>query len=446
MRKRYYTSQWRDGELADVNEQELAKDGETRNINLQEHKKEQAPPLTQHNALPISAVSTGALISAQSSAQGEAHAKTSQAEKDPPPPLRKQPQNNGIRAGWLAVLMALCLVAAVCIMLSATNVTDNTDYIAQSPLQGTENTQTDAALISKVMNPKDIHTAGIRSALTVSVERDGEVRRLSGTAVFEDGYVATLFDAVDGADSISVILDGGAIYSAKLIGGNKDTNIALLKTQIVGLCGIPASADAPRTGDRLYAVGALSTDGLDACFVTTEVAYEHRELCIIDDSGERRLRTVQLSPMGNSSLEGCPVFDEYGQAVGMVILTGDDADFAVTADTILPILQAIKNEEQPSSDILDGIVSHTPCLGVVCESYRQGEIMGARITSFEEGNHDAATILRMGDVIITLDNTPITDISSLERAISCLDPDIASEIFVYRDGQILSFFVRSYYK
>ena len=433
MKKRFYGSPWRDGDLADVNEQELAKDGEIKNRE------------SEQVSLPVD---VSALVVADQGAQkGEDKQSAEHGVKGQSGSYTKHGgrRKKDSSLTLLCCIMILCLCGAAYVMLSAAKMSQTYSEYEDTVNNIDEDTHVSSA--SNTMSPKDIHAASSQSCVTVCITRRGDTKRLSGTVVLEGGYIATLFDEVDGADSIKVISDGGAEFSADVVGGNSDTNLALLKTQAQGLKSITAATVSPCVGQKLYAVGALGMEGLDACLVSTEVSYDSRAVCVINDSGqERRLRTVQLSPMGDSSLGGCPVFDDNGQAVGIVILTQDNADFVIEIGVALPVLEAIRRGEELTSDVLDDAVCFTPCLGVVCEDYDEKNVRGARITAFEKNNKDSEKILRVGDVIVAIEDSAIRNSAILEEVVSRLNRVGAVEVFVLREGQILSFFVSLYYK
>ena len=443
--------QWRgNGDLADVNEQELAKDGAGERVGNEaaEEQDQASVSETEEARLPEETDSAGELTPIGEAKQ-ETKTEKDKTKIDPDavtdqPPAPKERRRGG---GLAMIFMALTLAAAVGLMLFAANETHrdvpaNDDGGVSDMVVG----DTGASALPQVMSPNDIHSLAVRSVVTVSAARDGQTVICSGVAVLSEGYVATLFDPVEGADSVTVTLGNGSSFSARVVGGDTDINIALLRTDASGLEPIGVvSEERPAVGERLYAVGALGIGGLDASLVGTRVAYGSRVLNIIGDDGrERRLTAIQISPSGDDSLGGCPLFNEYGEAVGMVVITDGSADFALPFEGVLDVLDSIKNGELPSGDILGGMVSTTARLGVACEDHEDRDIQGAKIISFESADSDAAVKLREGDVIIAVGGNAITCVSDLGEIMKKFEPLESAEVFVYREGQIISFFVKLY--
>ena len=132
--------------------------------------------------------------------------------------------------------------------------------------------------------------------------------------------------------------------------------------------------------------------------------------------------------------------DGDSSLVGVTVLSGGDLDeISLRLEEVLELLQTLKksddsNTEQPTD------TASAARLGVACESVSDG----LRIVSFESETADVAQKLRVGDVIVAVGETEISTAEELSEVVREYSAGESAEIFVWRDGQTLSFFVELY--
>jgi serine protease Do len=343
-------------------------------------------------------------------------------------------------------VIVLCLVLAIALsvgeILHPTDVSPEPDS-AQTP-NDTEklpsDTQSDVGLTASQLYDRYRQA----SVTVVAVDGDGK-KYLSGTAVFGDGYVATVYSGISKAQRVEVIDSDGKTYAATVVGGDATVDLALLKTD-AELKDVRATDKTSfEAGKRLYAIGTVGEAQFGGSLFEGVVAYGERVLELSASDGEiRRAVAVQIGGINSSELCGSPVFDEYGRAVAMVWSGTDDASvgLALPLDRVVAVLEFFKDGEQPTAEVLSSIAYSAPTLGVIGENTSVGELCGVLITDFTDGMCDAAVKLRRGDIIVKIDDTVTGDSISIKEAIYTCTPGDTVEVHVLRDGQRLSFFVK----
>ena len=371
-------------------------------------------------------------------------------EEPQKPPQKRQNESHRSGGGWLYIaVIALCLITAIALLAMS--------MMKKAPEQETESEDTvftyeqspdsDTAETVEKLSAEQIYGACRSSSVTVTaVTPEGE-KHISGTAVFGDGYVATVYSGVAQAITIEITDQDGKRYPAQMVGGNQTVNLALLKTysETLGYVEKLSTADF-QTGNKLYAIGTASEAQYGGSLCEGVVAFGERALEIIQGDTVRRATAVQLSGFNDSSLCGSPVFNEKGQAVALVwsSRTGEAVSLALPMERVLNVLEYIKNGEEPAAEALKSIAYMAPSLGIIGENYSEGDIYGVRVTDFSTPSCDAAIQLRRNDIIIKVNDTLTPDTSSIKEAIYALAPEDKVEIFFIRDGQQLSYIVELY--
>lgn len=176
------------------------------------------------------------------------------------------------------------------------------------------------------------------ASATVGVRALGEGGKVLGNAtgffVGEGGLLATNYHAIDGADSLAIILpDGTMISGAALVAADPHRDLALLRVGAPAGYALPLGSDEDAViGDRVYVMG--NPLGMDGTFSDGLVSAKRRV-------GNRAMLqiTAPISP-GSS---GGPVMNEAGEVIGVVALSftrGQNLNLAVAARDLRALLSA----------------------------------------------------------------------------------------------------------
>jgi putative serine protease PepD len=247
----------------------------------------------------------------------------------------------------------------------------------------------------------------------------------SGFVYDTQGHVITNQHVVAGAETVSVTFANGKSYSARVVGSDPSTDIAVLDVDA------PASVLSPlelgdssslEVGEGVVAIG--SPFGLEQTVTSGIVSALHRQITApnnfaIDDA-------IQTDAAINHGNSGGPLLDLSGEVVGVNSQIesesggNDGVGFAVPSNTVDRIARAL---------IADGSVEHA-YLGVSTED---GD-GGASIAEVRAGTPAADAGLRTGDVVTAIDGRKVASADELRTAIDAQQPGDGVKLTVERGG------------
>lgn len=255
----------------------------------------------------------------------------------------------------------------------------------------------------------------------------------SGFIVSTDGYILTNNHVVENADEIIVSLADRRTFKAKLVGGDKTTDVALLKIEAKNLPKLKLSAsDDLEAGEWVFAMG--SPFGFDHSVTAGIVSAVGRALP--DSNYVPFIQTdVAINP-GNS---GGPLFNLEGEVVGInsQIYTRSGGYMGVSFS--IPINFALNISEQLKST---GVVERG-WLGIViqsvdanlAESFGMDRAQGALVAQIDPKGPASKSSLKVGDVILAVDGKSVKDSSDLPLMIGQIKPGKGTKLQVLRNGK-----------
>ncbi|MEB3045477.1 DegQ family serine endoprotease [Rhizobium mulingense] len=250
-------------------------------------------------------------------------------------------------------------------------------------------------------------------------EQQERARMSAGSGVIVDaskGYVLTNHHVVDGGTEISVTLKDGRRLPAKLIGSDKDTDIALLQIDAKNLTAIQiGDSDALKVGDYVVAIG--NPFGLGQTVTSGIVSALGRSGLNIEGYEDFIQTDASINP-GNS---GGALVTLDGKLVGVntAILSPAGANvgigFAVPSSMAATVMnQLIAHGKVERGRLGIGIQDLTPDLA---EALRLGDLRGALIANIEPGSAAERAGLKTGDVVTAIDGRPIHGSTDLRNRI-----------------------------
>src|SRR6202044_2263014 len=223
----------------------------------------------------------------------------------------------------------------------------------------------------------------------------------SGFFISADGYAVTNNHVVDHAESVQVTTDDGTIYTAKVIGTDKKTDLALIKVDGKKDFSYVKFADQPpRVGDWVVAVG--NPFGLGGTVTAGIVSARGRDIGAgpYDDY-------VQIDAPINKGNSGGPAFDMNGNVIGVntAIFSPSGGSvgigFDIPADTAKMIVAQLKEHGHVTRGWIGGqIQAVTPDIAA---SRGMKKVEGALVDEPQSGGPAAKAGLVAGDVITAVD-------------------------------------------
>ena len=267
----------------------------------------------------------------------------------------------------------------------------------------------------------------------------------SGFIISPDGYILTNNHVVDGATKVDVHYgadtdgNGGHTVSAKIIGRDPATDIALLKIDVPGtLPNVPlGDSDRIRKGDWAIAIG--NPFQFDNTLTVGVISAKGRSLGLSREtqSFENFIQTDAAINFGNS---GGPLLNINGEVVGInTAIRGGGAQglgFATPINTAKRLLPELKNGKVVRGYLGMGIV---PVTDDVKEAFNLNETRGALVQYVDPGKPADRAGLQKGDVVVEIDGRKISTNRELIDYISYLPVGSKVNITVIRNGQRKTF-------
>jgi len=242
----------------------------------------------------------------------------------------------------------------------------------------------------------------------------------SGFVITEDGYILTNYHIIEDADSIQVSFVDGTTYDATLVGGESENDIAVLKIDATGLTPvIIGDSDNVKVGEQVVAIGNPLGE---LTFSMTSGIVSAKDRSITMENGEV-MNMIQTDTAINSGNSGGPLFDMYGQVIGITSakLSGSSSSSATIEGLGFAI--PINDIKDMVTDIMEnGYVTGKPYMGITVStvpesiSQRYGMSQGALVESVDESSCAAKAGLEKGDIITAMDGKTVISSAELVEA------------------------------
>ena len=351
----------------------------------------------------------------------------------------------------LCALGAIYLIVSVTLILAFINVSPETNSIIRneimdeiidddikehliqkdSPISNGAKT-TDGALTVKQISQKVRNSVvGVtgQSAESFSASSVG-----SGIIMSADGYIITNNHVIEGMTTISVVLDDGTTYPARLIGSDARTDLAVIKVEAKDLHAAEfGDSDKLEQGDPAIAIGNPAGLQLQNTVTSGIISAINRDIVIED----RTMTLIQTDASINPGNSGGPLVNEFGQVIGInTVKVGisyyEGLGFAIPINTAKPIIDEL---------ISNGYIKGRPSIGI------NGQSIGARDAAFyglPEGLYveyvhpysDAFRKgLRRGDVITKMNGTKLSSTAEIKKIRDNFKAGDEVTLSVYRHGR-----------
>jgi len=258
----------------------------------------------------------------------------------------------------------------------------------------------------------------------------------SGVIVSEQGLILTNNHVIASADEIEIALSDGRKMSAKVVGTDPDTDLAVIKVDAENLPAITfASSDKLSVGDVVLAignpfgVGQTVTQGIVSALGRSHLGINIYENFIQTDAS--------INP-GNS---GGALIDADGNLVGInsAIYSRDGGSmgigFAIPTTLARQVMEQIVTQGNVTRGWI-GIEAQdiTPELA---ESFRLSQAKGALIAGVLRNSPADRAGLRAGDILLAIEGKPVTDSGSMLNLIAALKPNQKASVQIARAGQTM---------
>jgi len=257
----------------------------------------------------------------------------------------------------------------------------------------------------------------------------------SGVIVSNDGYILTNNHVVDGAEEVNVDLADGRALTARIIGTDKPSDLALLKVDGSTFKPIAVgNSDAVKVGDVVLAVGNPLNVGQTVTMGI--ISAKGRSSGVGDGSYEDFLQTDAPINHGNS---GGALVNTRGELVGInsQILSESGGNigigFAIPSNMAKRVMDGLRTTGRVARAQLGVTIQRvTPEIG---SSLGMKDVRGAIISSVSAGSAAERGGLKQGDVILTFNGSLVGDTNALRNQVAETKPGSAVDVGILRDGQ-----------
>lgn len=256
----------------------------------------------------------------------------------------------------------------------------------------------------------------------------------SGIIFREDGYIVTNYHVIENATSVTVTLNDGTEYDARIVGSDSSSDLAVLKVEANGLPTAEfGDSDELQIGELVVAIG--NPLGYENTVTDGIVSGLNRQLTNYTDT----MTLIQTNAAINSGNSGGALVNSKGEVVGinsakLVASNAEGMGFALSINEVKPILEEL---------ISKGHVSR-PYLGVTINSNYQVDEdtaekyeipMGIQIADVVKGGPADKAGLRAGDIIYKVDDTLIQSFEDLSDIIDNSQVGDQLRVLANRNGE-----------
>ena len=259
----------------------------------------------------------------------------------------------------------------------------------------------------------------------------------SGVIISPDGYIVTNNHVIDGAVDIRVTMSNREVLSAKLVGADPLTDLAVIKVNGTNLPSVPWGNSANlHPGQTVLAFG--NPYGFRFTVTRGIISALNRPN---PDASDRRKpgEFIQTDAAINPGNSGGALVDARGQLIGintfLISSSGSFSGmgFAIPSQIVEPVVQTL---------IRDGKVTHA-FIGIQISDvtpdnakfFQMNKAVGAVVSDVQPEAPGAKAGLRTGDVITELDGKPVTDAGQLQMMVAQKRPGETIHLQVVRDSK-----------
>ena len=253
----------------------------------------------------------------------------------------------------------------------------------------------------------------------------------SGFFISSDGFAVTNNHVVDKATNVQVTTDDGRNYSAKVIGVDPRTDLALIKVDGANFPYVKFSDRAPRIGDWVLAVG--NPFGLGGTVTAGIVSARGRDIGNgpYDDF-------IQIDAPVNKGNSGGPTFDVDGSVIGVntAIFSPSGGSvgiaFAIPSDTVKTVITQLKDKGSVVRGWIG--VQVQPVTPEVADSLGLKKAEGALVAEPQANGPAAKAGIEAGDVITAVNGSAVKDSRDLAKRIGGLPPGASVKLVILHKG------------
>lgn len=261
----------------------------------------------------------------------------------------------------------------------------------------------------------------------------------SGMMLTPDGFLLTCAHVVADAQSCTVALTDGRSFEALLVASDAQTDLAVLKIDAQDLpCVRFFDSDQLVVGEDVYSIGDPVRPEFRSTLTSGIVSGLNRQV----SSSFGVMRLIQTTAPINSGNSGGPLFNAWGQVIGVVNMklsrsnggtSIENMGMAIPSRTVKSIVEEL---------VQNGSISRA-VLGISCQSINEARAHvndipeGLWVTTIDPNSDVANHDIQVGDIITAVNGTPVQSVLEFRDAIDGLKAGESVRLTVWRDDALV---------
>jgi S1-C subfamily serine protease len=264
----------------------------------------------------------------------------------------------------------------------------------------------------------------------------------SGVIVSPDGLALTNSHVVGGARTVALTTLEGREFTARVLGDDPDTDLALLRVDAPVTLPAAKLGDSARLKRGQIAIAIGNPLGFDATVTAGVVSALGRSLRA--QSGRMIEDVVQTDAALNPGNSGGPLVSSAGEVIGIntaIIMGAQGICFAVASNTANFVAGEIARHGRVRHAYIGVAAATTPIPRRIALAQELAQTHGAQLVEVDQAGPAAQAGLLSGDIVIALDGRVVTGVADLVRALDAEKINRAVSIDILRRSQRQRFWV-----
>jgi len=285
---------------------------------------------------------------------------------------------------------------------------------------------------------------GITSKLEGTV---GEKNSTGGSGIIFDssGYIVTNYHIIQGANKITVTLANGKVFSAKYVGSELKSDLAVLKIEATNLPIVNfGDSSKVKVGDIAIAIGNPLGEEFAGTVTAGIISAVNRKV----QDGEKTYRILQTDAKISSGNSGGALCNEIGEVIGINNLKIGFNDttnieglgFAISINDSNDVIKQIMNTVIPLKDRPKENINDKPIMGIKAVDVVSGQnngIKGVYVKEVIIGGVAAVAGIHPTDIIVQIDEVIVLSLKDFSNAIKLHKVGDSIKYKIFRSGKYI---------
>ncbi len=294
----------------------------------------------------------------------------------------------------------------------------------------------DFVIASRISTPAVVYIESQASESNRSMFVDKGVSTGSGVIISPDGYIVTNNHVIEKAETIKVLLNDNREYSAKLIGTDPNTDVALIKIEDSGLPYLQfGNSDSTSVGEWVLAVG--NPFRLQSTVTAGIISAKARNINILNAQQYRIESFIQTDAAVNPGNSGGALVNTRGELIGIntaiITYTGryEGYSFSIPSNLVNKVIQDLKEFGTVQRGLLGVTIENID--DQKSKSYGLAKVAGVFISNTTKGGAADLAGLQPEDIILEINGHLVNNVSELQEVIGTMRPGIEISISYWRN-------------